>query len=219
MIGVSGEEHIREELLKAVSSIARPVFNIRSDRLVQLHQKVLRWGAQLLDNFVPLIDVWGINVKGTAHKQHQTIGCMCLFCTQINTFPWTQAMMWITVTENEVMTRWSTTDGGKDTISAGEQHAPPDHLSHYAANWPHIHWRWELKWRGRRACKQKVESNKKKKKNWWECNRGMVRGGDETQERTAWSTDALQGLFGGTTSSSKDTVPPWEEDFMSHHFR
>lgn len=57
MIGVSGEEHIREELLKAVSSIARPVFNIRSDRLVQLHQKVLRWGAQLLDDFVPLINV------------------------------------------------------------------------------------------------------------------------------------------------------------------
>lgn len=57
VIGVSREEHIREELLKAVSSIARPVFNIRSDRLVQLHQKVLRWGAQLLNNFVPLIDV------------------------------------------------------------------------------------------------------------------------------------------------------------------
>lgn len=57
VIGVGGEEHIRKELLEAVSSVARPVFNIRSDRLVQLHQEVLRWGAQLLDNFVPLINV------------------------------------------------------------------------------------------------------------------------------------------------------------------
>lgn len=45
VIGVGREEHIREELLKAVASIAWPVFNIRPDRLVQLHEKVLRWSA------------------------------------------------------------------------------------------------------------------------------------------------------------------------------
>lgn len=57
VIGVGREEHIREELLKAVASIAWPVFNIRPDRLVQLQEKVLRWSAQLLDNLVPLVDV------------------------------------------------------------------------------------------------------------------------------------------------------------------
>lgn len=45
VIRVSREEHIREELLKAVASIAWPVFYIRSDRLVQLHEKLLRWSA------------------------------------------------------------------------------------------------------------------------------------------------------------------------------
>lgn len=67
VIGVGREEHIGEELLKAVASIARPVFNIRPDRLVQLHEKVLRRSAQLLNNLVPLVDVWSVNVKGTAN--------------------------------------------------------------------------------------------------------------------------------------------------------
>lgn len=37
---------------------------------------------------------------------------------------------------------------GKDTISAGEQHASPDHLGHYAAHWPYVHWRWTFRWQG-----------------------------------------------------------------------
>lgn len=57
MIGVSGEEHVREELLEAVASVARPVLNVGSDRLVELHQEVLRRRAQLLDDLVPLINV------------------------------------------------------------------------------------------------------------------------------------------------------------------
>lgn len=38
--------------------------------------------------------------------------------------------------DNKVINQWR----GKDTICAGEQHTPPDHLGHYAANRPHIHW-------------------------------------------------------------------------------
>lgn len=37
VIGIGGEEHVWEELLEAVSSIAWPVFYVRSYRLVQLH--------------------------------------------------------------------------------------------------------------------------------------------------------------------------------------
>lgn len=40
-------------------------------------------------------------------------------------------MMFKLFVQNEVaMNQWR----GKDTISAGEQHASPDHLGHYAAN-------------------------------------------------------------------------------------
>lgn len=65
LVGVGGEEHIWEELLEAVSCVARPVFYVRSDRLIQLHQKVLRRSAELLDDFIPLVDVCGADVKET----------------------------------------------------------------------------------------------------------------------------------------------------------
>lgn len=65
LVGVGREEHIWEEFLEAVPRVARPVFDVRSDRLVQLHQKVLRRSAELLDHFIPLVDVCSGDVKET----------------------------------------------------------------------------------------------------------------------------------------------------------
>lgn len=63
LVGVGGEEHIWEELLEAVPRVAWPVFYVRPDRLIQLHQKVLRRSAELLDHFIPLVDVCSADVK------------------------------------------------------------------------------------------------------------------------------------------------------------
>lgn len=67
LVGVGGEENVGEEFLKTVSCVARPVFYVRSDRLIQLHQEVLRRSAELLDHFVPLVDVCGVDVQETQH--------------------------------------------------------------------------------------------------------------------------------------------------------
>lgn len=63
LVRVGGEEYIWEEFLEAVARVARPVFYVRPDRLVQLHQKVLRRSAELLDHFIPLVDVCSVDVK------------------------------------------------------------------------------------------------------------------------------------------------------------
>lgn len=57
VVRVGREQHIRKELLKAVPSVARPVFHVRSHGLVELHEEILRWGAELLNYLVPLVDV------------------------------------------------------------------------------------------------------------------------------------------------------------------
>lgn len=54
---------------------------------------------------------------------------------------------------------------GKDTISAGEQHTSPDHLGHYAAHWPYIHWRWTFRWQGGGHANKNGEKKKHKTKN------------------------------------------------------
>lgn len=51
------EQHIREELLEAVTSVSRPVLHVCPHGLVQLHQELQRWRAQLLNHLVPLVDI------------------------------------------------------------------------------------------------------------------------------------------------------------------
>ena len=72
VIRVSREEHVWEEFLEAVSSVAWPVFYVRSYRLIQLHEEFLSWGSELLDDLVPLINIWGENVKETSHAHIHT---------------------------------------------------------------------------------------------------------------------------------------------------
>lgn len=218
MIGVSWEEHIREELLKAVSSIARPVFNIGSDRLVQLHQKVLRWGAQLLDDFVPLINVWSVKVKGTAMQM-----CVCRphadpTHIQEDEQWWGQPSRRMKWWQDD---RLMTAKGYDQCRGTARSPWPSQPLCSQLTTHP-LEVGVEMMQGGRRACKQKVECTKKKRKKnridenateeWWGVEMKLKSAQRETQM-------SEQGLLGGSTSSFKDTVPPWEEDFMSHHFR
>lgn len=54
---VCRKQDIREELLEAVASVPRPVLHVRPHRLVELHQELLRRRPQLLDHFIPLVDI------------------------------------------------------------------------------------------------------------------------------------------------------------------
>lgn len=54
------EQHIREQLFKGVACISRSVLHICPHRLVQLHQKLLRWRPQLLYHLVPLVNILGL---------------------------------------------------------------------------------------------------------------------------------------------------------------
>lgn len=72
-------------------------------------------------------------------------------------------------TASHIMKWWRTDQSmmGKDTISAGEQNTSPDHLGHYAAHWPYVHWRQMFRWWGSGHAKTKtMRSNKKNKKKW-----------------------------------------------------
>lgn len=66
MFRVRMEQHIGEELLEAVPSVSRSVLHVRPHRLVQLHQELLRWRAQLLNHLVPLVDILGFSVRKSA---------------------------------------------------------------------------------------------------------------------------------------------------------
>lgn len=57
------EKHIREELFEAVPGVPRSVLHVRPHRLVQLHQELLRWRAQLLNHLVPLVNILGFSVR------------------------------------------------------------------------------------------------------------------------------------------------------------
>lgn len=66
--------------------------------------------------------------------------------------------------EASLHTEWSDIHSteDKDTISAGEQHTSPDHLSHNAAHWPYVHWWQTFRWQeGRWTCKHNDEDVKK----------------------------------------------------------
>lgn len=71
---------------------------------------------------------------------------------------------------------------GKDTISAGEQHTSPDHLGHYAANWPHIHWRWTFRWQGGGHANKMVRKKQKYRRRNKNANRMVLMCGNETEE-------------------------------------
>ena len=59
MFGAVGrEELIGEEALDTVTTVARSVLHVIAHRLLQLLHERLRGRAQLLDNLVPLVDVW-----------------------------------------------------------------------------------------------------------------------------------------------------------------
>lgn len=58
---VCGKQDVGEELLEAVASVPRPVLHVGPHRLVELHQKLLRRCAQLLDHLIPLVDILRLN--------------------------------------------------------------------------------------------------------------------------------------------------------------
>ncbi len=72
VVGVCREQHVWEELLKAVSSIARPVLHVSPHRLVELHHELLRRCAQLLDHLVPLVNVFRWQAKENYWLSDQT---------------------------------------------------------------------------------------------------------------------------------------------------
>lgn len=69
VVRVCGEEDVREEFLEAVAGIAWPVLHVGPDRLVELHEELLGWRAQLFYHFVPLVDIfWVRPLRKTLHR-------------------------------------------------------------------------------------------------------------------------------------------------------
>lgn len=65
MLGAVGrEEEIGEELVECVACVSRPVLDVIAHGGLQALHKLLRGCAQLLNNLVPLVDVWGARRQG-----------------------------------------------------------------------------------------------------------------------------------------------------------
>lgn len=148
VVGVGGEEHVWEELLEAVPGVARPVFHVGPDRLVELHEEVLRRSAQLLDDLVPLVDICGVGVKAphTFHSRGQrdhltatrSFSSHVQFIQQAGAAGRWWGVTWVIgdgrkvtegnflddVTQNKVMTQRLTNDGEGYDQCRGTTHSP-----------------------------------------------------------------------------------------------
>ena len=56
--GIGGEEDVGKELLESVARVLGPVLDVVADRGLQALHELGGRRAQLLDDLVPLIDVW-----------------------------------------------------------------------------------------------------------------------------------------------------------------